>query len=175
VLALVAGLSAGHKTGLAVVAGVFIVFALSAAMLIPSRWPDFPTGAGLRPFLAATAALFVGMMLAVYFLARESESEAKEPPSAAGASKVAVSEVDFKIKLNAAGVKAGEYTFDVKNDGKSVHNLTIEGQGLDRATADLQPGESGDLTVDLKPGKYELYCSIDGHKKLGMDAKLTVS
>jgi len=165
VLALVAGLSAGQKVGLAVVAGVFIVFALSAAMLIPSRWPDFPTGAGLRPFLAATAALFVGMMLAVYFLARESESEAKEPPSAAGASTVAVSEVDFKIKLNTAGAKAGEYTFDVKNDG----------QGLDKATADLQPGESGDLTVDLKPGKYELYCSIDGHKKLGMDAELTVS
>jgi hypothetical protein len=83
VLALVAGLSAGNKAGLAVVAGVFILFALSAAILIPSRWPDFPTGAGLRPFLAATAALFVGMMLAVYFFAREPKEKAKEPTAAA--------------------------------------------------------------------------------------------
>jgi hypothetical protein len=77
---LVAGLSAGQKAGLAVVAGVFIVFAGLSALVIPARWPSFPGAAGLRPFLAATVALFAGMMLAVIFLAREKESEAKEPP-----------------------------------------------------------------------------------------------
>ena len=77
---LVAGLSAGHKAGLAVVAGLFIVFAGVSALVVPARWPNFPGSAGLRPFLAATAALFLGMMLAVVFLAGESESGSKETP-----------------------------------------------------------------------------------------------
>jgi hypothetical protein len=68
-----AAVSAGNKAGLAVVAGAFIVFAVISAYVVPSRWPDFPGGSGLRPFLAATAGFFVAMMLAVWFFAREEE------------------------------------------------------------------------------------------------------
>jgi hypothetical protein len=178
VLSLVAGLSTSHKIGLALVGGAFIVFALTASMLVPSRWPSFP-GAGLRPFLAATAAFFVGMMLAVYFLARESESEAKEPPptgTVGPASHVAeVSEVDFKIRIPATSGERGEYTFRVRNDGQSIHNLAVKGPGVARRTADLKPGDTAALDVDLQPGTYELYCAIPGHKQLGMDLKFTVS
>jgi uncharacterized cupredoxin-like copper-binding protein len=172
VLSLVAGLSAGHKAGLAVVAGVFVVFAVAAALVLPSRWPGFP-GTGLRPFLAATAALFVGMMLAVWFLAREP----KEAESSVGtAAHVAqVSEVDYKIKLPASSGERGEYTFDVSNDGKDVHNLAVNGPGVSKKTADLQPGDTAALQVDLEPGTYELYCAVPGHKALGMDEKFTIS
>ena len=179
-LTLVAGLSTGNKVGLAVVGVIFIAFALTSALLIPSRWPNFPTGAGLRPFLAATAAFFVGMMLAVYFLARESEEgEAKEPPPTAttggGAHVARVSEVDYKLELPATSGERGRYTFDVQNDGRSIHNLVIEGQKVSKRTPDLEPGQKASLHVDLKPGTYELYCAIPGHKQLGMDAKFTVS
>ena len=171
-LSLVAGLSAGHKAGLAVVAGVFIVFALAAALLLPGRWPGFP-GAGLRPFLAATAALFVGMMLAVWFLARESE-EAES--SVGGEGHVAkVSEVEYGIKLAASSGKRGPYTFQVSNDGMDVHNLAVKGPGVSKSTPNLEPGKSASLEVDLEPGTYELYCSVPGHKGLGMDEKFTVS
>jgi uncharacterized cupredoxin-like copper-binding protein len=30
------------------------------------------------------------------------------------------------------------------------------------------------LTAQLKPGTYELYCSVTGHKQLGMDVKVPV-
>jgi hypothetical protein len=85
VITVAAGLSASQKTGLSLVAGVFIIFALTSSMLVPRRWPDFPTPGGLKPFLAASAALFAGMILAVIFIARESKEEERsnEPPAAA--------------------------------------------------------------------------------------------
>lgn len=176
--AVVVGLSAGQKAGLGVAAGAFILFAVLVAFVVPERWPDFPGPAGLRPFLAATAALFVGMMLAVFFLARESEESgaAAHPPGSAGAVHVAeVTEVEYKIRLPATSVERGIYTFDLKNEGKEVHNLAVEGQGVSAETPTIGPGETAKLEVELKSGSYELYCSVPGHRELGMTAKLTVT
>lgn len=77
---LVFGLSTPHKLGLALVGLVFVVFALSSALLIPRYRPDFP-GLGLKTYVAATIVLFVGMLAAVELFAKES----KEEPSSAGA------------------------------------------------------------------------------------------
>lgn len=68
-------LTAGQKLGLALVAGIFIAFALASAFLLPRRNPDFP-GKRLRLFVAVTVALFVAMMSAVFFLAVEAPEEA---------------------------------------------------------------------------------------------------
>jgi uncharacterized cupredoxin-like copper-binding protein len=65
-------------------------------------------------------------------------------------------------------------TFDLSNDGEQVHNLEVEGNGIEEVSDDLDPGQTGKLTVDLEPGTYEIYCAIDGHKDLGMEGELTV-
>ena len=101
---------------------------------------------------------------------------ATSTPAAAGGGTVTLGESEFKITPKDATAKAGKVTIDVKNDGAIVHNLNVEGNGLaEKKTADLQPGSSGKLTVDLKPGKYEMYCSIDGHRASGMEGTITVS
>jgi plastocyanin len=74
---LVAALSTDQKIGLALVGAAFIVFALASAFLLPTLRPDYPTRRGLPAFLTLTAALFVGMMFAVFFFGRESESRAE--------------------------------------------------------------------------------------------------
>ena len=51
----------------------------------------------------------------------------------------------------------------------------VQGNGVDEKTPTIQPGKSATLNVDLKPGTYDVYCSIPGHKQAGMDVKLTVS
>ena len=56
----------------------------------------------------------------------------------------------------------------------SGHNLTIEGPGVnDQATPTFTSGTQS-LTVTLKNGSYELFCSVSGHKEAGMDVNVTV-
>ena len=103
-------------------------------------------------------------------------TSATSTPAAAGGGTVTLGESEFKITPKDATAKAGKVTIDVKNDGQIVHNLNVEGNGIaEKKTADLQPGSSGKVTVDLKPGKYEMYCSIDGHRASGMEGTITVS
>jgi mono/diheme cytochrome c family protein len=70
-------LSGGQKLGIAVMAGVFIAFALASSFLLPRRDPDFP-GKRLRLFVVATSVLFVAMIGTIVLLAREDEEEGGE-------------------------------------------------------------------------------------------------
>jgi uncharacterized cupredoxin-like copper-binding protein len=90
---------------------------------------------------------------------------------------VDVSLVDFKIKPSDPTIdEAGEVEFRVTNDGKTEHNLEVEGpNGEKELPSNLAPGESGTLKVDLsKPGKYEWYCPVGNHRDLGMKGEVTV-
>jgi uncharacterized cupredoxin-like copper-binding protein len=95
--------------------------------------------------------------------------------SSAPASKIDVTLKDFSITVaGGSSVQAGTYTFVVTNQGPSDHNLTVNGPGVsNQATPTFGKGTK-DLTVTLKSGTYDLYCSVPGHKALGMDTKLTV-
>ena len=185
---LLLGLSTGHKIGLGLAVLGFAGFSLIVSLLVPRWYPDFP-GRGLRVFIVACLLLFVGMMSAVIVLAREtSEAEANgaEPTTsatttsattttAAPATSVPVSETEFKITMPKTTLAAGSYSFEVANDGKIDHDLVIQGNGVDEKTPTIAPGKSAILDVELKPGTYDVYCSIPGHKQAGMDLKLTVS
>ncbi len=178
---LLLALSAGHKIGLAAVGVAFILFALASAFLFPRLQPDFPGRRGLRLFILVTLALFVSMMAAVTVFGKESEekgatSEASGTAPAGGGRTVQVSAKDFKFELPSTSLKAGSYTFSLKNEGPSQHNLVVKGPGVKGAsTPTIAPGKSASLKVSLSAGSYELYCSVPGHKQLGMDVKLKVS
>jgi uncharacterized cupredoxin-like copper-binding protein len=88
------------------------------------------------------------------------------------ASTVDVTETEFKIALASTQLKAGKITFDVSNNGAIPHDLAIE--ETDQKTKEIPSKGSAKLTATLKPGTYELYCSIPGHKEAGMDIKVTV-
>ena len=66
-------------------------------------------------------------------------------------------------------------TFDVTNDGQTVHNLEVEGNGVEEVTDDLEPGASGTARPSTcSAGTYEMYCAIGDHTDLGMEGELTV-
>ncbi len=100
------------------------------------------------------------------------------------------------VKLSAATAKAGWVTFVVTNDSKeTIHEMLIfpvpadgqqipydagearldEEKGGDLGeVSELDPGKSGELKLELKPGKYALICNIAGHYMAGMWTVLTV-
>jgi uncharacterized cupredoxin-like copper-binding protein len=93
-----------------------------------------------------------------------------------GGTPIDVSLKDFSIDVASSGTLApGTYTFHVTNNGPTSHNLTVNGPGVsDKATPTFAAGGTMDLTVTLKNGSYDLFCSVPGHKQLGMDTHLTV-
>lgn len=176
---LLAGLSTGNKIGLAVVGAVFIAFALTSSFVIPRKRPDYPGKNGMSVFVIACLVLFAGMLTAVSVFDVEAEAKGGEKAGApAGPAKtIAVTESEFKIALPAeSGLKAGNYTFAVKNAGKIGHDLAIAGAGVSGTpkTPLIDAGGTSKLTVDLKAGTYTLYCTVPGHKAAGMVAKLTI-
>lgn len=200
---LLLALSTSHKVGLGLAVAAFVGFALIASLVVPRWWPQFP-GRGLTVFLIACVLMFLGMISAVEFLGREpAEAGAAEAQTETGTNEttattgttgqttttaktgttgttgtttkvVRVSEVEFKIKLPQTSIPAGSYTLQAHNDGKVPHDLVIKGGGVNKGTPTIDPGKSSSLKVDLKPGTYDVFCSIPGHKQLGMDVKLTV-
>ena len=100
------------------------------------------------------------------------------------------------IKVDVAEVPAGNVTFNVANDSKDIiHEVILSpvpagGADLPYVSADmrvdedaaghlgevaeLEPGKSGSLTLDLAAGSYILFCNIPGHFVGGMWTLITV-
>jgi nitrite reductase (NO-forming) len=100
------------------------------------------------------------------------------PATAAATSSVKLDEYEFKP--SDVVVKSSD-SITVGNDGKIVHNLTVE-KGPDpkkksqklAGTPTFAPGKSERLEVDLAPGKYVMVCTVAGHRELGMTGTFTV-
>ena len=76
---MLSALATSHKVGIAVMAGVFILFALACSFLLPAIRPSFP-GKHVGLFVAVSVLLTAGMLAAVIALA----GEPKEERAAAG-------------------------------------------------------------------------------------------
>jgi uncharacterized cupredoxin-like copper-binding protein len=83
---------------------------------------------------------------------------------------------DLKFNKSKLSAPAGKITVAMKNPGSSgsEHGLEIEGNGVEKRGKIVQPGGTSKVTLKLKPGKYEYYCPVTGHKAAGMKGKLTV-
>ena len=92
-----------------------------------------------------------------------------------GGTMVDVTLQNYKITISKMHLTPGKYTFHVTNKGPSSHNLTISGPGLSTPhTPTFAPGSPQNLTVTLKNGSYDFYCSVPGHKQLGMNVEMMV-
>jgi len=72
-------------------------------------------------------------------------------------------------------IPPGPAVFTVTNAGKQVHNLFIDGPGVQKAAGDnMVPGKTSSVNVTLSPGTYTLYCPILDHRQKGEELKLII-
>lgn len=85
---------------------------------------------------------------------------------------VRVTARDFSFTLSRLSVPAGSRVrFVVRNRGLAPHDLVVAG----KRTRILQRGQSQTITVRFrKAGRYQFFCSVPGHKRLGMRGRFSV-
>lgn len=153
---------------------------------MPITRPDAARGKARRPLWGLVAVLAVAASLGLAACGGDDDDDGDtaatttETTGAAGATgggeTVDVTMTDFKFDPKDPTVKPGEVTFDVVNDGETLHNMEVEGpSGEAELPEDLQPGDSGSFNVDLsEPGKYRFFCPVGNHEQLGMVGEVTV-
>ena len=98
---------------------------------------------------------------------------------------IAIKETEFKLSPSTVTLsKPGTYAFKAENKGSTQHSLEIDGEGVkskggEVGKAKLEPyldsGQSGVLTLTFqKPGTYEMYCPVIGHRLAGMKGSVVV-
>ena len=80
----------------------------------------------------------------------------------------------LKFDKPALKAKAGNVTVTMDNPSPVQHAIALEGNGVDKTGSTVGMGGKSTVTVALKPGTYEFYCPVDGHKAAGMKGTLTV-
>jgi plastocyanin len=73
-----------------------------------------------------------------------------------------------------AEAPAGQLEVDSPNKSSIDHNISVEGAGVREVGEIVKNGGVSKVNVDLKPGQYEFFCTVAGHREAGMEGKLTV-
>jgi plastocyanin len=84
-------------------------------------------------------------------------------------------------------IKGGNFFFDPKNSDAPAgvdaikleseggqHTLVFDGGKVPGFKLQASSGKSDELKVDLKPGKYTIFCDLPGHREAGMEGTITV-
>jgi plastocyanin len=74
----------------------------------------------------------------------------------------------------AAEAPKGAVEVDSPNKSSTPHNISVEGAGVREVGKIVQDGGVSTVKADLKPGKYQFFCTVDGHREAGMEGTLTV-
>ena len=100
-----------------------------------------------------------------------------EDPAPALPSFVSVAAREFSLTLSRPLVGAGNVRIELRNLGEDPHNLVVSPEGSHSplgSFSTLDPGLYERRTVALAPGRYQLWCSLEGHETLGMSVTLRV-
>jgi plastocyanin len=112
--------------------------------------------------------------------AKTTASTTAAAPAASSGGRLAIKAVEsdgLSFDPKTLKAKAGTVTITMDNpSGDSLqHAVSIEGPGGVSASGDVvQPGNTSEVTLKLKPGKYTFFCPVGSHRAAGMQGTLTV-
>jgi hypothetical protein len=117
------------------------------------------------------------LALAAALLALCALPSAATPTSPA---RLLVSGREYGLSLSRPEIAPGRAIVQLLNRGEDDHDLRLRriSRRPVRPTARwpvTRPGQVSELAVRLAPGRYRLWCSVAGHRALGMRAVLRVT
>jgi plastocyanin len=82
---------------------------------------------------------------------------------------------DLAYQQTSLSGSAGKNTIDFDNPSQVGHDVCVQdSSGKEIGCSDVIEQGKTTLDVDLKPGTYTFFCSVDGHEAAGMKGTLTV-
>jgi uncharacterized cupredoxin-like copper-binding protein len=78
---------------------------------------------------------------------------------------------EMAYEPDAIAVEAGDVEVVLHNAGTILHDLRVEDQPF---ILEAKAGETTTSDVTLEPGRYELFCSLPGHREAGMTGVVEV-
>jgi plastocyanin len=89
--------------------------------------------------------------------------------------RVVVQAASYAYQPSTIVVPHGPVRFVVINAADTAHGFEVEGHGIEEEVAEIAPGTTDSLTVDLhESGEYVIYCPVGDHRQRGMTGTLTV-
>jgi plastocyanin len=81
---------------------------------------------------------------------------------------------ELRFDRQSLEARAGRVTLVMDNPSSVPHNVSIEGPGVDEEGETVGKGGRSTVRAELRPGEYDFYCSVPGHRQGGMEGTLTV-
>jgi hypothetical protein len=91
--------------------------------------------------------------------------------------RVQVTASEFRLALSRTTIRQGPAVIELYNLGEDDHDLALRRLGpgaVTRRTRVVSPGGLGEIESRLRAGRYALWCTLAGHRALGMRATLVV-
>jgi plastocyanin len=176
VSALSVSAAAPSKVPFYVAGAVLALWAVVLAVFGITR-PGFPGSKGGRRGVLAVSALLVAAAMSTAIATAGEETEGTEGEATASTG-------EFDLAADPSGstafdktegtVKAGAVTIHLVNESPLGHNVAVAQGDKELGRSKTITRAETDLKVDLKPGEYDFYCTVTGHRAAGMEGKLTV-
>ena len=98
------------------------------------------------------------------------------PGEARAPARLMVQADEYSLLLSRQSIVRGPARIQFINRGEDPHDLKLQRSGGTHAISisETRPGALAQANVSLRTGRYRLWCSLPGHRALGMRAKLRV-
>jgi plastocyanin len=84
---------------------------------------------------------------------------------------------EFRLLPSRYVLQAGPTIVELVNAGEDPHDLALRRLVPGGRTIRMhvvQPGQVARMSVDLRKGRYDVWCTVANHRSLGMRARLVV-
>lgn len=124
-----------------------------------------------RGRMAGLSGAVVLAALALAACGSDDESADLPPVEGPTSSRLEVRATEMAYEPSEIAVEAGEVEVVLHNEGSMLHDLRVDGQPV---VVEANAGETATQQVTLEPGRYQIFCSLPGHRDAGMEGVLEV-